>query len=98
MEREAFKAGQIDFRIEFVAKEWATAYDFPAVQNGLVKKELLPHQLPTGMQGFGMNTRRPLFKDVRVRHALAMAFDFEWAKCQPVLRRLHTHPQLFQQQ
>ena len=78
VEREAFKAGQIDFRIESVAKEWATAYDFPAVQNGLVKKELLPHQLPTGMQGFGMNTRRPLFKDVRVRHALAMAFDFEW--------------------
>ncbi len=64
---------------ENVAKEWATAYDFPAVQKGLVKKELLPHQLPTGMQGFGMNTRRPLFKDVRVRHALAMAFDFEWA-------------------
>jgi microcin C transport system substrate-binding protein len=78
VEREAFKAGQIDFRIESVAKEWATAYDFPAVQNGLVKKELLPHHLPTGMQGFGMNTRRPLFKDVRVRHALAMAFDFEW--------------------
>jgi microcin C transport system substrate-binding protein len=78
VEREAFKAGQIDFRVESVAKEWATAYDFPAVQNGLVKKELLHHQLPTGMQGFGMNTRRPLFKDVRVRHALAMAFDFEW--------------------
>ena len=78
VEREAFKAGQIDFRIEDVAKEWATAYDFPAVQNGLVKKEMLTHRLPTGMQGFGMNTRRPLFQDVRVRHALAMAFDFEW--------------------
>ena len=76
---EAFKAGQIDFREENVAKDWATAYDFPAVQKGLVKKELLPHRLPTGMQGFGMNTRRPLFKDVRVRHALAMVFDFEWA-------------------
>ncbi len=49
-------------------------------RSGLVKKELLPHHLPTGMQGFGMNTRRPLFKDVRVRHALAMVFDFEWAK------------------
>jgi microcin C transport system substrate-binding protein len=76
---EAFKAGQIDFREENVAKDWATAYDFPAVQKGLVKKELLPHKLPTGMQGFGMNTRRKLFQDVRVRHALAMAFDFEWA-------------------
>jgi microcin C transport system substrate-binding protein len=76
---EAFKAGQIDFREENVAKDWATAYDFPAVQQGLVKKELLTHHLPTGMQGFGMNTRRPIFKDVRVRHALALAFDFEWA-------------------
>jgi microcin C transport system substrate-binding protein len=76
---EAFKAGQIDFRDENVAKDWATAYDFPAVQKGLVKKELLPHHLPTGLQGYGMNTRRDLFKDVRVRHALAMVFDFEWA-------------------
>jgi len=76
---EAFKAGQIDFREEDVAKQWATAYDFPAVQKTLVKKQLLPHRLPTGMQGFGMNTRRELFNDVRVRHALAIAFDFEWA-------------------
>jgi microcin C transport system substrate-binding protein len=76
---EAFKAGQIDFRVENISKQWATAYDFPAVQKGLVKKEALPHHLPTGIQGFGMNTRRPLFQDVRVRHALAMAFDFEWA-------------------
>jgi microcin C transport system substrate-binding protein len=79
VEMEAFKAGQVDFRVENVSKQWATGYDFPAVQKGLVKKEALPHQLPTGMQGFGMNTRRALFKDVRVRHALAMAFDFEWA-------------------
>jgi microcin C transport system substrate-binding protein len=76
---EAFKAGQIDLRDENIAKEWATAYDFPAVQKGLVKKVLLPHHMPTGMQGFGMNTRRAIFKDVRVRHALALAFDFEWA-------------------
>ena len=75
---EAFKAGQVDFREENVAKEWATSYDFPAVQKGLVKKELLRHQRPTGMQGFGMNTRRAIFKDPRVRHALAMVFDFEW--------------------
>ena len=76
---EAFKAGQIDFREENIAKDWATAYHFPAVEKGLVKKELLPHHMPTGMQGYAMNTRRALFKDVRVRHALALAFDFEWA-------------------
>jgi microcin C transport system substrate-binding protein len=76
---EAFKAGQIDFRDVTIAKEWASDYDFPAVQKGLVKKVMLPHRMPTGMQGFAMNTRRALFKDVRVRHALALAFDFEWA-------------------
>ena len=76
---EAFKAGQIDFRQENIAKQWATAYDFPALQKGLIKKEDLRHHLPTGMQGFAFNTRRPLFKDVRVRQALAWVYDFEWA-------------------
>ena len=75
---EAFKAGQIDYRSEAVAKDWATAYDFPAVQKGWVKKQLIRHHLPTGMQGWAMNTRRPLFRDRRVREALAMLFDFEW--------------------
>ena len=76
---EAFKAGQIDFRQENVAKQWATAYNFPAREQGLVKLEEIQHHLPTGMQGFVMNTRRPIFKDPRVREALAWAFDFEWA-------------------
>jgi len=76
---EAFKAGQIDFRLENISKQWATAYDFPAREQGLVKLEAIPHRLPTGMQGFAMNTRRPIFKDRRVREALAWAFDFEWA-------------------
>jgi microcin C transport system substrate-binding protein len=76
---EAFKAGQVDFRQENIAKDWATAYDFPAFRRGLVKKEEFRHRLPTGMQGFVMNTRRDVFKDVRVRQALALVFDFEWA-------------------
>ncbi len=75
---EAFKAGHSDFRQENVAKQWATAYDFPAVKTGLVIRENLPQHLPTGMQGFVMNTRRPVFNDPRVRHAVALAFDFEW--------------------
>ena len=75
---EAFKAGQIDFRTENIAKEWATAYDFPAVQRGLVKRDEIKHELPTGMQGFAMNLRRPLFQDARVRRAFIEVFDFEW--------------------
>lgn len=76
---EAFKAGQIDYRAEYAAKEWATGYDFPAVQKGWVRKEKIADQLPQGMQGWAMNTRRPLLADRRVREALALAFDFEWA-------------------
>jgi microcin C transport system substrate-binding protein len=75
---EAFKAGQIDFRTENIAKEWATAYDFPAVRRGLVKRDEIRHHLPTGMQAFVVNMRRPLFQDARVRRALNEVFDFEW--------------------
>ncbi len=75
---EAFKAGQVDFRAENIAKSWVTAYHFPAVQKGWVIKKEIRHQQPTGMQGFAMNLRRPVFADARVRQALCLAFDFEW--------------------
>lgn len=75
---EAFKAGQIDFRTENVARDWATAYDFPARRRGLVKLEEIRHQRPTGMQAFIVNLRRPQFQDIRVRRALLELFDFEW--------------------
>ncbi len=75
---EAFKAGQIDFRTENSARDWATAYDFPARRRGLVRLDEIKHQLPTGMQAFVVNLRRPLFQDVRVRRALVELFDFEW--------------------
>ena len=76
---EAFKAGAYDFRQENSAKEWATAYDFPALRQGLVVQREIPHELPTGMQGFAMNTRRAIFSDPRVRQAMNYAFDFEWS-------------------
>jgi microcin C transport system substrate-binding protein len=76
---EAFKGGQFDFRFEASAKDWATAYDIPAVREGRLLKREVPHGRPAGMQGFAMNLRRPLFQDRRVREALSWAFDFEWA-------------------
>ena len=75
---EAFKAGQIDFRFENIARNWATAYDFPAVRDGRVVRAELPHRMPTGMQAFAFNTRRDIFRDRRVREALMRVFDFEW--------------------
>jgi len=76
---EAFKAGQYDIRRENSSKSWATGYDSPALREGLIKKEQIPNQLPSGMQGLSYNLRRPLFQDPRVRQALAYAFDFEWS-------------------
>jgi microcin C transport system substrate-binding protein len=75
---EALKAGQYDVRMENVAKNWATAYTGPAVAQGKLKKEEIKNEIPTGMQGFVFNTRRPVFQDARVRRALAHAWDFEW--------------------
>ncbi len=75
---EALKAGAYDVRVENVSKNWAMAYDVPAVRDGLLKKVEIPNDEPTGMQGFFFNTRRAVFQDRRVRAALAYAFDFEW--------------------
>ena len=78
VEREAFKSGEIDFFSENSSKEWATSYDIDAVNEDLIKKELIAHENPQGMQAFAFNTRKDIFADKRVRKALSFAFDFEW--------------------
>lgn len=75
---EGFKAGQYQYRQENKARNWATAYHFPAVQNGHIIKESIENRNPVTMQGLVLNLRRPLFQDIRVRQALTYAFDFEW--------------------
>jgi microcin C transport system substrate-binding protein len=75
---QGFKAGEFDFRQENMAKNWATAYEIPAVTDGHIVKEGIPHELGTGMQAFVFNTRREVFADKRVRQALGLLFDFEW--------------------
>ncbi len=79
IEREAFKSGEIDFFSENSSKEWATSYDISAVKENLIKKELIDHENPQGMQGFAFNIRKEKFKDRRVRKAISFAFDFEWS-------------------
>lgn len=79
---EALKAGQYDYREENAAKNWASAYDIPAVRDGRLIKEELPNGNPQGMQGFILNLRRPVFQDPRVREALTLLFDFEWTNKQ----------------
>lgn len=75
---EAFKSGEFDIFYDYTAKNWAQAYDFPALNEGKVSKRAIPHSIPSGTQGFFFNTRRELFSDRRVRKAIAQLFDFEW--------------------
>ncbi|MFN3993936.1 MAG: extracellular solute-binding protein [Tabrizicola flagellatus] len=75
---EAFKAGQLSAYREANVSKWLSSYGFPAVQSGDVVKAEIPHGRPSGIEGFVMNTRRPLFADWRVREALILAFNFEF--------------------
>ncbi len=74
---EAFKGDQVDWRTENSAKNWATAYDFPAVRDKKVVLEEFPIRNLGVMQAFAFNIRRDKFKDARVRRAFNFAFDFE---------------------
>ncbi len=76
---EAFFAGRYDYRFENIAKNWALNYNTPAVKQGLIRQQVIKNELPSGMQAFILNVRRPLFQDRRVREALGYAFDFEWS-------------------
>jgi microcin C transport system substrate-binding protein len=76
---EAFKAGEFDFFFENYSKRWARSHNGPRYESGEIVKTELTHQNNAGMQGFAFNTRRDKFKDVRVRRALSLAYDFEWA-------------------
>lgn len=75
---EAFKNGTLNFHEEYTSRIWATGYDFPAFREGRVKKEEIANEAPVSIQGWYFNTRRPAFKDPRIREAIGLAFDFEW--------------------
>ena len=75
---EGFTGKSYLFREEFTSRVWATRYDFPAIHDGRVKRDVIPDDTPSGAQGWFFNTRREKFKDRRLREALTCAFDFEW--------------------
>src|ERR1700684_582715 len=75
---QGFTAENYLFREEFTSRTWATRYDFPAIKDGRVKRDVLPDDTPSGAQGWFINTRRQKFADPRPREALDNAYDFEW--------------------
>lgn len=76
---EGFKSGAYTFRQENSSKSWATAYDFPALDEGHVIKTLLPDGGMATGQSYVMNLRRDKFNDIRVRQAVGLLFNFEWS-------------------
>jgi microcin C transport system substrate-binding protein len=75
---EGFTSKSYLFREELVSRVWATRYDFPAIRDGRVKRDVIPDHTPSAAQGWFFNTRREKFKDKRLREAFIDAFDFEW--------------------
>src|SRR6476659_8387655 len=75
---EAFKRGLYDFRVEGEPLRWHDGYDFPAARNGEVIRDTIKTGLPQPSEFLVLNTRRPMFSDIRVRQALTLLFDFEW--------------------
>lgn len=75
---EAFKKGLFDVSEESDPKRWSNSYGFPAVSEGKVVLEMIGSETPKGMTGLVLNTRRPVFQDIRVRRALSLFLDFEW--------------------
>lgn len=76
---QALFAGSIDVRGEYIAKIWVSGYDNDIVKSGRIIKAEIPHNQPAVLQYFGFNTRLNKFKDRRVREAIGLAFDFDWA-------------------
>ncbi|MEX3917678.1 extracellular solute-binding protein [Paraburkholderia sp. BR10872] len=74
---EAFKAGDADVHVEDSATQWARKYVGKNFRNGTLKQTNFPDG-PAQMQGMLFNLRKPMFQDVRVRHALSLAFDYDW--------------------
>ncbi len=75
---EAFKAGEFDTMQVNIAKQWIRDMSGPKFENSQIIKKDFPHKNNAGLQGFVMNTRRPVFADLAVRKAITMAFDFDW--------------------
>jgi microcin C transport system substrate-binding protein len=95
-EFEGFTGKNYLFREEFSSRIWANRYDFPAIRDGRVKREVVPDETPSGGQGWFINTRREQFKDRRVRAALIYAFDFEWTNKNIMYGSYHRTHSMFQ--
>ena len=77
--REAFRKGLFDVFWETDIRYWVSSYDIPALKSGRIRKEIRSVRKNIGQaRALVFNLNREMFRDVRVREALTLAFDFEW--------------------
>ena len=93
---EGFTAKSYLFREELVARVWSTRYDFPAVREGRVKRDVIPDHTPSAAQGWYFNLRRQKFADKRVREAFVNAFDFQWVNANIMYGAYHRTRSVFE--
>lgn len=75
---EAFKAGEYDFRGESQPKNWFTQYQGHYFDTNDIIKQEKPIKTATDTRWLAFNLQKDLFKDIKVREAITLAFDFEW--------------------
>ena len=75
---EAFKKGIVDVYFESNPDNWKSAYGGGALAEGRITQTKVTPRSSTGLRGYAFNTRRPNFKNIKIREALTMLFDFEW--------------------
>ncbi len=76
--REGLRKGLFDIYFETDIRHWESSYDVPALSEGLIVKETRSLEKFIGQQTtIVMNLDLERLQDVRVREALALAFDFE---------------------
>ncbi|MCP3752593.1 extracellular solute-binding protein [Pseudomonas sp. SBB6] len=92
--RQVLRGGGFDYNREFSATAYTLGYASPALDDGRLQRAHLAKEAPQTAQGFVFNLQRPVFKDRRVRQALALLWDFEWSNRQ-MMRNLYIRQQSF---
>jgi microcin C transport system substrate-binding protein len=77
--RQLLQAQAFDYNREFSSSGYTVGYDSPILADGRLQRAILAQQRPWAAQGFVFNLKNPMFQDRRVRKALTLLWDFDWA-------------------
>lgn len=92
--RQVLRGGGYDYNREFSATGYTIGYASDALDDGRLQRAHLATKGLQSAQGYVFNLNRPVFKDRRVREALAMLWDFEWSNRQ-MMRNMYLRQQSF---